>query len=66
MKSDARLGIRCNEDWLEKIKRKAAENGETLTQYVTTCIALGECVREGIIIEEDEESEILRDSEGKT
>lgn len=66
MKSDARLGIRCREDWLDKIKEKAAKNGETLTQYVTTCIALGECVREGIIIEEDEESEILCNSEGKT
>lgn len=66
MKNDARLGIRCNEDWLDKIKEKAANNGETLTQYITTCIALGECVREGIIIEEDKENEILCDSEGKT
>lgn len=66
MKNDARLGIRCSEDWLDKIKEKAANNGETLTQYITTCIALGECVREGIIIEEDKENEILCDSEGKT
>lgn len=66
MKNDARLGIRCSEDWLDKIKEKAANNGETLTQYITTCIALGECVREGIIIEEDKENEILCNSEGKT
>jgi len=66
VKNDARLGIRCSEDWLDKIKEKAANNGETLTQYITTCIALGECVREGIIIEEDKENEILCDSEGKT
>ena len=65
MKNDARLGIRCSEDWLDNIKEKAANNGETLTQYITTCIALGECVREGIIIEEDKENEILCDSEGK-
>ena len=66
MKNNARLGIRCGEDWLDKIKDKAAKNGETLTQYVTTCIALGECVREGISIEEDQESEILCNSEDQT
>lgn len=53
MKNDARLQIRCKSDWYEKLKAKAEENGESLTNYVTTCIALGECVREGIVIQED-------------
>lgn len=48
MKNDERLGIRCPKDWLDAIKAKAAENGETVTQYVTTCIALGEQVREEV------------------
>ena len=45
MKNDERLGIRCPKDWLDAVKAKAAEKGETVTQYVTTCIALGEQVR---------------------
>ena len=54
MKNDARLQIRCKSDWYEKLKAKAEENGESLTNYVTTCIALGECVREGIVIQEED------------
>lgn len=48
MKNDDRLGIRCPKDWLDALRAKAAEKGETVTQYVTTCIALGEQVREDV------------------
>lgn len=50
-----RLQIRCTPDWYERIKERAQARGEPVTKYVTTCIAIGECVLDGTFREEDEE-----------
>ena len=60
-KKDASMRIRCQSDWYDKLKEKAQERGETITGYVTTCIALGESVLDGTIwptLEEDENDNI--------
>ncbi len=38
----ARLQIRCTEEWYEYLKQKAKERGESVSDYVITCIALGQ------------------------
>ena len=54
IKKTARLAFRCTPDWIEQVKQRAQERGEDLTEYITTCIALGECVLDGTFREEDE------------
>ena len=54
---DALLRIRCQSDWYDRVKEKAAERGETITRYVTTCIALGESVLDGTIFTTPEEDD---------
>ena len=39
---NARLQIRCTEEWYEYLKQKAKERGESVSDYVSTCIELGQ------------------------
>lgn len=41
--------IRCESDWYAQIREHAARNKQTVTDYVVTCIALGEAVLDGTI-----------------
>ena len=42
MKNDARLQIRCESDWYFRLCQEAQRSNLSLTEYVKTCIALGQ------------------------
>lgn len=39
---NARLQIRCTSDWYFRLCQEAQRNNMTVTQYIQTCIELGE------------------------
>lgn len=47
--------IRCEPEWYKRIREHAARNSQTVTDYVVTCIALGESVLDGTIFIETED-----------
>ena len=42
MKNDARLQIRCESDWYFRLCQESQRSQMSLTEYVRTCIALGQ------------------------
>ena len=42
MKNNVRLQIRCEESWYVKLAAAAQREGLNVSEYVRTCIALGE------------------------
>ena len=42
MKNNARLQIRCESEWYFRLCQEAQRSQMSLTEYVRTCIALGQ------------------------